>query len=122
MFHRRSARGFACAHARSERVRSAHAPAEPPNKQLEESWPGSFMDRAASICTAVSCVSRILDRMAFRNSLVEGVSAVFSSVSIVLGALLEFGLPLLFWLAILFVPSRAIGRRFRRPPALVVEA
>jgi hypothetical protein len=57
-----------------------------------------------------------------RNSLVEGVSAVFSSVSVVLGVLLELGLPLLFWLVILFVPSRAIWRRFRRPPTVVAEA
>lgn len=57
-----------------------------------------------------------------RNSLVEGVSAVFSSISFVLGVLLEFGLPLLFWLVILFVPSRAIWRRFRRTAAVVAEA
>lgn len=57
-----------------------------------------------------------------RNSLIEGVSTVFSSVSIVLGVLLEFGLPLLFWLAILFVPSRTVWRRFRRAPAVVAEA
>ena len=57
-----------------------------------------------------------------RNSVVEGVSAIFSSVSTVIGILLEFGLPLLFWLTLLFLPSRAIWRRFRRPPAVVSEA
>lgn len=57
-----------------------------------------------------------------RNSVVEGVSAIFSSLSTVLAVLLEFGLPLIFWLTVLFLPSRAIWRRFRRPPAVVAEA
>ena len=57
-----------------------------------------------------------------RNSVVEGVSAIFSSVSTVLGVLLEFGLPLVFWLAVLFLPSRAIWRRLRRSSAVVAEA
>jgi hypothetical protein len=34
-----------------------------------------------------------------RNSLVEGVGAIFSSVSLFLGVLFEFGLPLFFWAA-----------------------
>ncbi len=51
--------------------------------------------------------------LSLRNSFVEGVSAVFSSVALVLGVLFEFGLPLLFWAAILFWPLRLIWRRFR---------
>jgi len=49
-----------------------------------------------------------------RNSLVDGVGAVFSSLSFVLGLLFAFGLPLLFWAALLFVPARIAWRRFRR--------
>jgi hypothetical protein len=54
-----------------------------------------------------------------RNSLVEGVSSIFSSAALVLGALFEFGLPLLFWAALLLVPARFAWRRFRRAPAVV---
>jgi hypothetical protein len=54
-----------------------------------------------------------------RNSLVEGVSAIFSSLSLFLGVLLEYGLPSLFWLVLLFVPLRAVRRRFRRSPSVV---
>src|SRR6267143_463723 len=52
-----------------------------------------------------------------RNSLVEGVSSIFSSAALVLGVLFEFGLPLLFWAALLFIPARLAWRRFRRAPA-----
>jgi hypothetical protein len=52
-----------------------------------------------------------------RNSLVEGVGAIFSSVSLFLGVLLEFGLPLLFWFILLFFPIRLVWRRFRQAPA-----
>ena len=51
--------------------------------------------------------------LALRNSFVEGVSAIFSSLALVLGVLFEFGLPLLFWAIILFWPMRAVWRRFR---------
>jgi hypothetical protein len=51
--------------------------------------------------------------LALRNSFVEGISAIFSSVALVLGVLFEFGLPLLFWAAILFWPLRLAWRRFR---------
>ncbi|HEV1995421.1 MAG TPA: DUF4349 domain-containing protein [Candidatus Acidoferrum sp.] len=54
-----------------------------------------------------------------RNSLVEGVSSIFSSAALVLGVLLEFGLPLLFWAALLFVPARFAWRRFRRVPEVL---
>ena len=52
-----------------------------------------------------------------RNSLVEGVGAIFSSAALALGVLFEFGLPLLFWAALLFIPARFAWRRLRRAPA-----
>jgi hypothetical protein len=52
-----------------------------------------------------------------RNSLVEGIASIFSSVALVLGIFFEFGLPLLFWAALLFIPGRLAWRRFRRVPA-----
>jgi len=48
-----------------------------------------------------------------RNALVEGLGAIFHSLSLFLGVLFEFGLPLLFWLAILFWPTRQAWRRLR---------
>jgi len=51
--------------------------------------------------------------LALRNSFIEGLSAIFSSLALVLGVLLEFGLPLLFWGIILFWPLRAVWRRIR---------
>jgi Domain of unknown function (DUF4349) len=51
--------------------------------------------------------------LALRNSFVEGVGAIFSSLALVLGVLFEFGLPLLFWALILFWPLRLVWRRFR---------
>jgi len=51
--------------------------------------------------------------LALRNSFIEGFSAIFSSLALVLGVLFEFGLPLLFWAIILFWPLRALWRRFR---------
>jgi hypothetical protein len=50
--------------------------------------------------------------LALRNSFVDGISAIFSSLALVLGVLFEFGLPLLFWAIILFWPLRALWRRF----------
>jgi uncharacterized protein DUF4349 len=52
--------------------------------------------------------------LALRNSFVEGLSAIFSSVALVLGVFFEFGLPLFFWALILFWPLRLAWRRFRR--------
>jgi len=57
-----------------------------------------------------------------RNSLVEGVGSIFSSAALVLGVFFEFGLPLLFWAALLFVPTRFTWRRFRRTPAALPAA
>jgi hypothetical protein len=51
--------------------------------------------------------------LALRNSFVQGISAIFSSLALVLGVLFEFGLPLLFWALILSWPLRTIWRRFR---------
>jgi hypothetical protein len=48
------------------------------------------------------------------NALTEGIGGIFSSLSLVLGILLSYGLPLCFWLALLFLPLRARWRRFRR--------
>src|SRR6266852_653223 len=47
-----------------------------------------------------------------RNSLVEGISSIFSSSTLVLGVIFEFGLPLLFWSALLFLPARSAGAVF----------
>jgi hypothetical protein len=55
-----------------------------------------------------------------RNSLVEGVGAIFSSLFSVLGILFGYGMPLLFWLVLLFWPVRIAWRKFRRTPAGVV--
>ena len=52
-----------------------------------------------------------------RNSFVEGITAVFTSFSLFLGVLFEFGLPLVFWVGLLFIPVRVVWRRFRRPVA-----
>jgi hypothetical protein len=57
-----------------------------------------------------------------RNSLVEGVGATISSVSLFLGVLLEFGLPLLFWAALLFIPGRLAWRRFHHASRAVPVA
>jgi hypothetical protein len=54
-----------------------------------------------------------------RNALAEGIGGIFSSLSLVLGILLSYGLPICFWVALLFWPLRALWRRFRhRSPAL----
>ena len=57
-----------------------------------------------------------------RNSLVEGVGSIFSSAALVLGVFFEFGLPLLFWAALFFVPARFFWRRFRGVPAALPVA
>ena len=57
-----------------------------------------------------------------RNSLVEGIASIFSSATFVFGILFEFGLPLLFWAALLFLPARFAWRRFRRVPAVLPAA
>jgi hypothetical protein len=57
-----------------------------------------------------------------RNSLVEGVGATISSVSFFFGVLFEFGLPLLFWAALLFIPGRLAWRRFHHASGAVPVA
>ena len=54
-----------------------------------------------------------------RNSLVEGIASIFSSAALVLGILFEFGLPLLFWAALLFLPARLAWRRYRHAPRAI---
>ena len=54
-----------------------------------------------------------------RNSLVEGIASIFSSAAFVLGILFEFGLPLLFWAVLLFVPARLAWRRYRHAPTAI---
>jgi hypothetical protein len=57
-----------------------------------------------------------------RNSLVEGIGGIFSSAALILGVLFEFGLPLLFWAALLFVAARFAWRRFRCAPTALPVA
>ena len=57
-----------------------------------------------------------------RNSIVEGVGGIFSSLFAVLGIFFGYGLPTIFWLALLFWPIRVAWRKFRRTPASVVPA
>jgi len=48
-----------------------------------------------------------------RNSFIDGVGGIFQSVALVVGVVFEYGLPLLFWGAILLWPARILWRRFR---------
>jgi hypothetical protein len=57
-----------------------------------------------------------------RNSLVEGVGTIFTSLFTALGVLFGYGLPVVFWLAVVFWPARMAWRRFRRAPATIVPA
>jgi Domain of unknown function (DUF4349) len=55
-----------------------------------------------------------------RNSIIEGIGAIFNTISFALSVLFSYGLPLLFWLAVLFFPSRSLykwlrGRRSALP-------
>jgi len=54
-----------------------------------------------------------------RNSLVEGIASIFSSAALVIGILFEFGLPALFWAALLFLPARFAWRRYRHAPTAI---
>jgi len=59
-----------------------------------------------------------------RNSLIEGFQSVFSSVALFVEVLCEYGLPVAFWIAVLFLPVRFAWRRFqaRRLSTAVVES
>jgi hypothetical protein len=48
-----------------------------------------------------------------RNSLVEGIGNVLSSLTTVFGAVLEYGLPVGFWCFVLFWPGRRAWQHFR---------
>ena len=48
-----------------------------------------------------------------RNSLVDGVAAIFETLAAFLSIVLGYGLPLLFWVSLLFVPLRAFHRWLR---------
>jgi hypothetical protein len=48
-----------------------------------------------------------------RNSFIEGLGAIFSSAAMFVGVVLEYGLPLAFWIALLYLPGRFFWRRFR---------
>jgi hypothetical protein len=50
------------------------------------------------------------------HALVAGVGTILSTAGIVLGILLEYGLPLLFWCAPLFFPGRRVWRPFPTNP------
>jgi Domain of unknown function (DUF4349) len=52
-----------------------------------------------------------------RNASVEGVGAIVSTVGMLLAVVLQYGLPLVFWLAVLYFPVRAIRQYFRRATA-----
>jgi len=53
-----------------------------------------------------------------RNSLVEGIGNVLSSLTTVFGDILEYGLPIGFWCFLLFWPGRRAWQRFRARPAV----
>ena len=50
-----------------------------------------------------------------RNASIEGIGAIISSVGLLFAVVLQYGLPLAFWLAILYFPARAMRRHLRRP-------
>ena len=52
-----------------------------------------------------------------RNAAIDGVSGIFSSVSLFVGVLFQYGLPLLFWIVLLFWPTRAAWRHLRQRAA-----
>lgn len=54
-----------------------------------------------------------------RNSFVQGVSGILSTTAFFVSLLLEYGLPIVFWLALLFWPLRTLWRRFRPVNATV---
>lgn len=57
-----------------------------------------------------------------RNSFIDGVGGIFQSVALVVGVILEYGLPLLFWGAILAWPGVLLWRRFRPRSTAPLEA
>ena len=54
-----------------------------------------------------------------RNSFIDGLAGIFQSVALVVGVVLEYGLPLIFWGGILAWPGFRLWRRiWHRPTAL----
>jgi len=51
--------------------------------------------------------------LGLRNSTVEGVSTILSSLEMAFGAILEYGLPIGLWCFVLFWPGRSAWRRWR---------
>jgi predicted nuclease with TOPRIM domain len=49
-----------------------------------------------------------------RNSAIEGMDAILVSIGIALGFLLHYGLLVVLWAFLLYWPSRAMWRRYRR--------
>jgi hypothetical protein len=57
-----------------------------------------------------------------RNSFAEGISTIFSTLALVFSAVLSYGLPLVFWLALLFWPLRFSYRRLWNRAATLSNA
>lgn len=51
--------------------------------------------------------------LGLRNSMVEGLISILSSLAIAFGAVLEYGLPIAFWCFALFWPGRIAWQRLR---------
>ena len=58
-------------------------------------------------------VSISIKAVGLRNSFVDGVGAIFSSAIVFVGVLFQYGLPLAFWIALLFLPGWLVWRRVR---------
>jgi len=74
--------------------------------QISEHYQAHFDLRAALISSNL------------RNSLIEGVEGIIVSVGAVLSFVLRYGLALVVWLGVLYYPSRALWRRYRRAQSL----
>jgi Domain of unknown function (DUF4349) len=57
-----------------------------------------------------------------RNSIVGGIVAILVSICAVLGIVFGYGLPIAFWVLLLFWPVRMAWRRLRREPMNVAAA
>lgn len=57
-----------------------------------------------------------------RNSLIEGIVTILSSICTVAAILFGYGLPMVFWLGVLFWPARVGWRRLRGGPATEAAA
>jgi hypothetical protein len=57
-----------------------------------------------------------------RNSFADGISTIFSTLALVFRIVLSYGLPVVFWLALLFWPLRYSYRRLRNRTATLSNA